>query len=120
LLARVAEDEAVAQAAISADSPGWIVSGGRVEAEDVDYKVHDVFDYTITFDEGSPSPAQQAHIAHWDPRRVLRECAALRLVVTLHNPCDDWSYGDPSTCPELVALAAIYGDHPDYREGWKP
>jgi hypothetical protein len=52
--------------------------------------------------------------------RVLAEVEAKRRMMELHDHCDDWAYGDPSTCPELRLLALPYADHPDYREEWRP
>lgn len=72
------------------------------------------------------------------PARVLAECAAKRAIVELHTP-----YGTPQVmvygtitacetcgsvddaphewpCETLLALAAVYADHPDYREDWRP
>lgn len=66
------------------------------------------------------------------PKRVLREVAAKRAILAW------WQRGDPD--PEgpapsltyenyrrslpgyqlLLHLAAVYSDHPDYREEWKP
>ncbi len=51
--------------------------------------------------------------------RVLAECAAKRALVAMHEGCDDVSYGDASTCPEIRTLAAVYADHPDYRQEWR-
>jgi hypothetical protein len=51
-------------------------------------------------------------------RRVLAECEAKRLVVKGFEP-----YGelDDMFAPEILAiLAAVYADHPDYRDEWKP
>lgn len=72
------------------------------------------------------------------PTRVLAECQAKRAIIARHSEVSDdgspdpvpWdvtcSGGDydiiryPETCPELRFLAAVYADHPDYREEWKP
>ena len=51
--------------------------------------------------------------------RVLAECEAKRRIVALHTSCDDVSYGDPSTCPEMRILASVYADHPDFRAEWR-
>ena len=49
--------------------------------------------------------------SRWSPWRVLDECEAKRRLVG-----DEW-YEDPET---LRILAAIYSDHPDYRDEWRP
>ena len=64
----------------------------------------------------------------WDGRspRMRREVAAKRAIlrayepddddsVTLHSP-DYYNLGDAA----LRALAAVYSDHPDYLQDWKP
>lgn len=88
ILARLAEVEAVALAAI-----------------------HD--SYGVGEWAGDQGIATDAHIALNDPAHVLRWVAALRAVVELHMSCDDVSYGDDSTCPELALIAAIWGDAGD-------
>lgn len=83
-----------------------------------------------------------------DPARVLTECEAKRRIVEVHHPHDhggehgdatfctecQWDHGDDSPridnqpvenfgrnpCQTLATLAAVYADHPDYREEWKP
>jgi hypothetical protein len=79
---------------------------------------------------------------------VLREVAVKRAIIELHHvtvsrsdiapyspytgerisdeyevACDicGWATADPSSaCATLRNLAAVYSDHPDYREEWKP
>ena len=60
------------------------------------------------------------HIVRDDPARVLAEVEAKRRIVNRHSACDDVSYGDPSTCPDLRDLALPYAGHPDYDERWRP
>jgi len=90
--------------------------------------------------------AEGAHVARWDPSRVLAECAAKRAIMGVHRPhdhggehgdavfCDEcqWDHGDDSPridnqpvegfgthpCRTLALLAGVYGSHPDYREAW--
>lgn len=95
LLARIAEDEAMSQAAVR-----W--SEGASQWSDA----------------GEPD---WQHIARWDPARVLVECDAKRRIVELH-PEHGWSHceGESLPCPTLRLLALPYAEHPDYREEWKP
>lgn len=51
---------------------------------------------------------------------IRKECAAKRAIIDRHATCDDVSYGDAATCPEVSTFAAVYSDHPDYQEEWKP
>ena len=73
-----------------------------------------------------------AHIARHDPARVRREVAAKRAIVAEHQDSNPPNLGpvrvlaycltcdDLAPCPTLCALAAVYSDHPDYRQEWKP
>jgi hypothetical protein len=67
------------------------------------------------------------HIVRHDPARVLREVAAKRellddyerFVAERRRMMNGWdSYPEPS--PVLTAFAAVYADHPDYRDAWRP
>lgn len=95
-----------------------------------------------------PYAEDRAHIARWDPARVLAEIAAKRAIVKRHTTgvlreyrcpnsdhIQEWQCeraGDPyeetrycEICPtgwddcELRLLAAIYADHPDFDPGWR-
>jgi hypothetical protein len=72
-----------------------------------------------------------AHIARHDPARVLREVAAGRRILGRHKPVDyhgisvcQWdtcSEGEqPWPCPDILDSIAVWSDHPDYQEAWKP
>lgn len=70
------------------------------------------------------------HIARHDPARVLREVAAKRAIIAEHHRASQWGgpvdvcdAHDGATmativCDTMLALAAVYSDHPDYREDW--
>lgn len=77
-----------------------------------------------------------AHIARYDPARVLREVEAKRKITECHEP---WVAGNGDTicgrcgrehidgrpgghfpCQTLRLLALPYSDHPDYRQEWAP
>jgi Family of unknown function (DUF6221) len=74
-------------------------------------------------------------------KRQLREVEAKRAILAVHAPreggdgagaeiqvCQTCSWdggagdveGDPYPCETLRFLAAVYSDHPDYQEEWKP
>ena len=103
VLARIAEDEAVAQhvAAIWAQLPHQ-PRGITVVGREVYYL-----------------------------ERVLAECEAKRRIVDIHydSPVDDDEYGrihlcgacspEAWPCATLRALASVYADHEDYREEWR-
>ena len=54
--------------------------------------------------------------SRWSPWRVLDECEAKRRIV------DDVQCGwfDTDLAGACKHLAAVYSDHPDYDEEWKP
>lgn len=55
------------------------------------------------------------HIARHDPARVLAEVRAKRSILA------EYTDGDCDIAlPHVLAIAAIYADHPDYREEWRP
>lgn len=56
------------------------------------------------------------HSARHDPTRVLAECAAKRAIIGGLEP---FSTLDDINAPELLSiLAAVYAEHPDYRQDW--
>lgn len=66
--------------------------------------------------------AEREH--HYDPARVLAECEAKRRIVNLswhHFGEDDYAWGMEEAKRQILAvMAAVYSDHPDYREAWRP
>ena len=80
------------------------------------------------------SDADAAHIARHDPARVLREVAAKRAIIAEHLGTKGYVYTDDGTpacetcgdstelwpCRTILALAAIYSDHPDHQTDWTP
>jgi hypothetical protein len=139
LLARIAEDEAQARAAVDIDgdpdSGVWHVVGRRDGYEDCRIEGADM----IIYDEGGHTHDQSLHIARHDPARVLAECEAKRRIVEAaveaqrgtdgwtrerlktdtRSPLPEWARRD-AYAEALRALALPYADHPDYRQGWKP
>jgi hypothetical protein len=120
--ARLDEDEAAAKLAAR--------EGGAWEQDDPDRRPGAISSLAgpVVYDEGSPDEYQGAHIARHDPARVLREVAAKRAIV---RRCG-WSVNEPDQYPNglvsprallarqnLVDLAAVWNDHPDYRAEWK-
>ena len=60
-----------------------------------------------------------------DPARVLREAGAGRAIVEIHRPGFDPGDAHDADlrsipCDTIRHLAAVYSDHPDYREEWSP
>lgn len=121
LRARLDEDEAAARAAVEPERPGihWAWFDGETDEEvvptlDREYideesrvslRTRERYPARMLLDNMLPAfpiPYGQeirsgvaAHIARWDPARVLAEVAAKRAVAALHTPChvesDPWS-----------------------------
>lgn len=134
--ARLDEDEAVARAA----TPGlWVA--GTSSGLLVDNGVYGQGDGGVEFacdtrEAVAYSTANVVHIARHDPARALREVEAKREIVDEHGNVNDGSCGTCVTaawgypthggsapqkwpCHTLRLLAAVYADHPDYREEWR-
>jgi uncharacterized protein DUF6221 len=81
----------------------------------------------------------KSNARHLWTQRPLREVAAKRVIVKRHQPgeagygpledqlyCkaessdEDLWYANPWPCSDVLALAAVYSDHADYRPEWKP
>jgi hypothetical protein len=141
LRARLDEDEGAARMAAA---PAWFL--GSTEHDDkrsVRYTgpstLHpgQEWDYFIA---DHVDLADANHMARHDPARVLREVAAKRAILARHRPWwDDYVDGDgieratrecrecrpPGTpdnwpCYTIKVLAAVFSDHPGYRDEWKP
>lgn len=115
LLARISEDEAVAVATRDAHDP-------------LDWSNPGVGPVGLAGPVDGPSGYESVVI---DPARVLRECEAKRRIVALHSEGDKGTCYTCSVngtrvqdnliaCPTLRDLAAVYADHPDYRDEWRP
>ena len=66
-----------------------------------------------------------AHIARWDPARVLAEVDAKRRILAehdiAHDPCDAHDADNYSIdCDTVRLLALPHASHPEYRQEWKP
>jgi hypothetical protein len=116
VLARIADDEATARAAVrtteAGDVPGWYWSnaGDAVFLDETDVPVA-----CGPWKQAMHQPTAQ-HIVRWDPARVMAECEAKRRAVqTLASRLDD----EPEE--HLLRLLAMpYADHPAYRPEWRP
>ena len=117
LLARILEEETLAQRAIDAHDPGhkW----------------------------ENDHPDDGPHYAHWSPWRVLSGCVAKRLIIAAHrdvgagldrradpdfalkahacSTCGQYDeYAIDWPCYTLRVLALDWVDHPEYRQEWRP
>ena len=124
LLARIAEDEAVAQKA-GGDEWEYAAYCGAMQIQTV--RVDGTLGYeqhlAITRDyEGlSDSVGEDAgpHIARHDPARVLAECEAKQRIVANHLRHSPGQSGYGASRYAAACLAMTY-DHPDYQAEWMP
>ncbi|MGH1563050.1 DUF6221 family protein [Mumia sp. DW29H23] len=145
LLARIAEEELGARAAVLA-SPSWNVTyttslehgGYPADAGDTYRDVRDgEGDLVVEATPSAPTSHTAAHVAQWDPRHVLETCEARRRIVThylaLSQAEDDLRADPESQIPEnithtaggvagldlaLHALVQPYRDHPGFNDDW--
>lgn len=116
LLARIAEDEAVAREALAEP---WAAGSWTPEV----------------YDDGIRNRA-----VAFAPERVLAECETKRRIIELHDHveqtytdtpgvefgctiCHIGAHGEDFNggwCDTVRALALPYADHPDYDEAWRP
>lgn len=137
LLARLAEDEAVAHAANHIGR--WQERGDDfvvvVYLDEVTPDGRSISDEDVVAD-GVFNPGNTAHIARWDPARVLAEVESKRQIVDLWrreaaglNEDEIVFVMSMSEYPSgvLTMLSATlrrlilpYAGHPDFREEWRP
>lgn len=138
LLARIAEDEAAADANRDPASP-WAPQ--VVNGKNVVHQVADPLDDGRTAAVAATFGAKQTarrvatchsyitaeHIARQDPARVLAECDAKRRILSVLTAWEpDPACQEEAETPEhdawrmLTYLALPYSEHPDYRDEWRP
>jgi hypothetical protein len=120
---QITEDEQVALDA----------GGSRWKRELYDYVVEATDNGFIVCGEGRPSGGRADHIARHDPARVLREVAAKRKMLELHEYATAaWALGRDKLNPPTVhlgastmtkavlrVLAEIYEDRPGFNPAWR-
>lgn len=128
--ARLDEDEQTARAA----KPGpWRVEEGRRDLTRWVANEERSLEIALGY-VGNRTQDDAAHIARHDPARVLREVKAKRQMlgalesaeVALRNTessteLSELMTGARNSLRAVVRMhAAVYDDHPDYREEWRP
>ncbi len=124
LLDRVREDNEAAQ---RASQGHWKVWGMSVLADQDGTNRYETAERVA--DTAGPGGELRtwnaAHIARWEPRRVLAECEAKSRLLDLNRYCgsgtglcDDGGHADETGCGTLALLALSYAGHPDYRREW--
>lgn len=105
LLARIAEDEAVAREPHESVRAVRVTDMERVEWDD------------------------SCGYARLGLGRILAECEAKRRIVAMHTEVErsineEWSESEEgemsAAWAAMTHLAAVYADHPDYDEAWRP
>lgn len=108
LLARIADDEAVA---LRHKGTAFFTYDRKPHAN----KMGGSIGYWLDDWQGQAFIDVTQHIARHDPARVLRECASKRAIVEYATN----QHVDMVEClPILLLLAAPYSDHPDLKEEW--
>jgi hypothetical protein len=124
LTAALDDDERIARAA--ADELGGTPLGAEWRYDDRSVETSRERDLVAVGSQDFMEPRVGAHIAEHDPARVLREIAAKRKRIALHQPepgqhpdfCGYDKHELP--CLPLRLEAAPYEDRPGYQEAWRP
>ena len=114
LLARIAEDEAVAHDAMCDGNGKW-ASWNR-SWDDMGWR-----DLAADGERLTALPTSiDEHVCRHDPARVLAECEVKRRIVERHRPTGGigCECSEVWPCANLLDLALIYADHPDYLPEW--
>ncbi|MEU2730085.1 DUF6221 family protein [Streptomyces griseoviridis] len=125
--AQLDEDERIARAA---GGDAW----RRQEHASDTVAIYDSKGEPVVYDEGWPTEEQRAHIAAYDPARVLREIdakrrvlrdlasaeVALRATEPGRGPHELMTGATNSWRAVVKVLAAVYADRPGYLAEWRP
>jgi len=127
LLARIGDDELIARETADAfPEPYEVADRGhmaRLYWNGADFPTMKVEQDETPNGDGDPG-APLHHLARFGPARVRRECAAKRELLDMADPydfADDGGTGMSVHAHRIHRiLAAVYADHPDYDEAWRP
>lgn len=117
LAARYDETEAAARAATPGPWGSYSQFGGGF--------VTNADGGILIYSEGTVDAPTADHIALHDPGRVLVGLRAKRELLAAWDSCchergSDWSFAWSVLKSTIEAEAAVYADHPDYSESWRP
>jgi hypothetical protein len=116
LAARLDEDEAAAKA-VQDNSEPW---PGQWEADgNYALRTHNgwVLAGAVT-PGGEFRPGVLAHLARYDPARVLREVGAKRAILAAYQDSAEGSIVRDVLGFAVITYAAIWDSHPGYRQDW--
>ena len=129
LLARIAEDEAVARAVIEADYSDGIWHWDMHRAKPYRSALVDNRGVVVLppkNDDVYPSKNVADHIARHNPARVLAECEAKRRIVGMFESREEQAHESNAVAAHatglllaMKCLATVYADHPDFDEAWR-
>lgn len=120
LLARLAEDEALALAAQGDGEPQWfaVPDPARVLAEVAAKRAIVEFHESWPVLVQKPPTFDRADVEADINSMTYRMSQQISWLTTQEYRT---RFGDePPTAPMLAALAEVYADHPDYDEAWRP
>lgn len=126
LAARLDEDEAAARATTERQPYDEWDAVGASDDDDIGRSNWRVVGIAIPGMQSWHAPAARSvmqHIARHDPVHVLREVEAKREILTAYIKAEtDGLRGDGWIALRfsVETLVAVYSDHPDWREEWKP
>lgn len=116
LLARYDEEEATAR---DATQGPW--RAGTYATEHA-VLTDDRYLWVVKCGYTSDGERDMRHIIRHDPTRVLADCEAKRLTVRFLSDLERGEFGDSMTSSlaysTLCSMAAVYADHPHFREEW--
>jgi hypothetical protein len=131
LLARIAEDEAMARAAVGEHrSEAWhlgdydetVLCFPPSSAEKIAWNLENFGPERAAEHERwggfTTDPDTAPHIVRHDPARTLAECEAKWAIVAAAEEFGMWRGGMADVV--LCELATVYADHPDYQNEWLP
>jgi hypothetical protein len=120
--ARLDEDEAVAKGT-GGDGPDGQWARREDEVGTGYGHLYDGRGEVVVYDEGAPGDIGFDHIASHDPAHVLREVEATRKLVQRFGAAlairkEELDMGVAYLYGQMCDEAAVWSDHPDYRQEW--
>lgn len=113
IAARIAEEKRIAQAACQEP---WVVAWPGTFL-----RIGDLTSAFFTHDNlGVVDPPDVEHMVLQQPKNTLARVEALEALAAVHTPEPGDYCCDDIPCLSARHIAAIWRDHEDYREEWRP